>query len=417
MPRKRKSERAGWGEGQIQQLAEDKWLVRASGGTDAGGRRIRPSRIVYGSRRTAVSALRQLQEELDTGTYIPPENMTLGDWLREWFQAEYGCAVGDPRETILKTAKGSGTTASRYESIIRLHIIPSIGNVPIQRLRSTHLRHYFDEVGKTQSMTTLELHYMVLHSALDAAVKERLVRENVASSMMGKPTRDRNDSPADVLENCWEAEEAARFLAVAKEAGPQWAAFFTLALDSGMRKGELCGLQWKDIDWEAGTVRIERSLVRASKEPVFGPVKNRRPRTIMIAPETLALLKAHRKHQIEIKLRMGEAYNDFGLVFAKEPDKYRRQDVIGRPLQANNLGEREFLRLIKKAGVRPIKFHGLRHTCATLLLKARVPVHYVAARLGHTDVGTTLRIYAHAIPSGEREMLEDLRRALGLFQK
>ncbi|MGE5571668.1 MAG: tyrosine-type recombinase/integrase [Bacteroidota bacterium] len=413
----RRKTRARWGDGQIEQLGEDKWLVRASGGIDADGRRVRPPRIVYGSLTQAKRALRELQRELDDGSYIEPSDLTFGDWLRECFQAEYGCAVGDPREAILKTAKRSGTTASRYESIIRLHLIPELGRVPIQRLRTTHLRRHFDRMGKTQSMATLELHYMLLHSALDAAAMERLVRENVASNMMGKPARGSEDSPAYVLENCWDADEAAKFLAAAREAGPQWAAFFTLALDSGMRRGELCALQWRDIDWEAGTIRIERSLVRASKDPILGPVKNRRPRTIMVAPETLSLLRAHRKHQAQIKLSVGAAYNDFSLVFAKEPDKYRRQDVIGRPLQANNLGEREFVRLIRKAGVRPVKFHGLRHICATQLLKARVPVHYVAARLGHTDVGTTLRIYAHAIPSGEKEMLNDLRRALGLSEQ
>ena len=272
----RKKTRARWGDGQIIQVDDNKFLVRASAGFDADGRRIRPSRVVYGSLTEAKRVLRQLQRELDDESYVAPDDMTLGEWLREWFRAEYGCAIGDPRETILKTAKKSGTTASRYESIIRLHLIPELGEVPIQHLRTTHLRRYFDKLGKTQSMTTLELHYMVLHSALDAAVMERLVRENVASNMMGKPARSREDSPADVLENCWEAEEAARFLAAAREAGPQWAAFFALALDSGMRKGELCALQWKDIDWETGTIRIERSLVRASKEPIFGPVKKDR---------------------------------------------------------------------------------------------------------------------------------------------
>lgn len=413
----RKRETRSWGDGQIIQVAEDKYLVRVSGGTDADGNRIRPSRMVYGPRTKAQRVLRELQRELDDDTFVPPEDMTLGAWLREWFQAEYGCEIGDSRKTILEMAKGSGTTAARYESIIRLHIIPAVGKVPIQRLRTTHLRRCFDELGKTQSMATLELHYVLLHTALDAAVRERLVRENVASNMMGKPTRDPKDTTKDVLANCWEADEAAQFLAWVKNAGPQWAALYTLALDSGMRKGELCALQWKDIDWQAETVRIERSLVSASRRPRFGPVKNRRPRTIMIAPETLALLKAHRRQQVEVKLRVGEAYNDFGLVFAKEPDKYRRQDVVGCPLQANNLGEREFARLLKQAKARPIKFHGLRHTCASLLLKARVPVHYVSTRLGHSSVGTTLRIYAHAIPSGEREMIDDLRRVLGLSEK
>jgi len=300
-----------------------------------------------------------------------------------------------------------------YESILRCHLIPALGRVPIQRLRTTHLREYFDEKSQVLAMATLEQHYIIINAALDAAVREGLIRENVAKRMTGKPRADKSDSPRDVLENCWDADEAQRFLAAAREAGPQWAALFTLALDSGMRKGELCGLQWRDIDWQAGTVRVERTLLRAGREPVFGPVKNRRARTIAIAPETLALLKAHRKHQAEIKLAVGPAYHDFDLVFAKEPEPHR-QDTVGCPLQANNLGQREYARILKRAKVRPIKFHGLRHTCATLLLKARVPVHYVSARLGHKDIGTTLRVYAHAIPSGEREMLEDLRRVLGL---
>jgi len=92
----RKKTRARWGDGQIKHLGENKWLVRASGGTDADGRRIRPAKVVYGTRQAAIRALRKLQDELDAQTYIPPEDMTVGDWLREWFRAQWNAEVGDP---------------------------------------------------------------------------------------------------------------------------------------------------------------------------------------------------------------------------------------------------------------------------------------------------------------------------------
>ncbi|MGE5593424.1 MAG: tyrosine-type recombinase/integrase [Betaproteobacteria bacterium] len=396
----KKKTRARWGDGQIIQVGDDRFLVRASGGFDADGRRIRPSRVVCGSLTQAKRVLRELQGALDGDDYVPSQDLAFGQWLEEWLEAE-----------VRQKAPG---TYELYRRTTDKHIIPALGKIKLQRLRTTHLRQYFNDKGRL-AMSTLQQHYIIMHSALDAAVREGIVRENVAKKMMGKPRVDKSESPEDVLMNCWEAEETQRFLKAAQEAGPQWAALFALALDAGARRGELCGLQWSDIDWNEGAITIQRSLRVASREPEFGPVKNKRPRRILITPETLALLKAHRKHQAAVRLAMGPSYHDYNLVFAKEPGRFRH-DTVGCPLQANNLGQREYQRIVKAAGVRRIKFHGLRHTCATLLLKARVPVHYVSARLGHKDVGTTLRIYAHAIPSGERELLEDLRRALGLSQ-
>lgn len=409
------SRRSSWGEGQIVELESGKYLVRASGGADISGRRIRPAKTIYGTRRDAVKALRDLQDQLDQGTYIPAENMRFSEWISEWFEAEYGVEIGASRDELLQCRR-PGRTAETYESIIRVHLLPELGNVPLQKLRSTHLRSYFNK-KKDLASTTLSNHYIVLNSILNAAVRERIIRENPAKHMMGKPTSDKH-VPKSVLDNCWDADEARQFLAAAKQAGPQWAAFFTLALDSGMRKGELCGLKWDDIDWESGTVTIQRNLVRASKnKPIFGPVKNRRPRTIMIAPETISLLKAHRKRQVEIQLAIGrDKYKKFNLIFAKEPGRYRRKDAIGAPLQLNNLTEREYAEAVKRAGVRLITFHGLRHTCATLLLKDRVAPHYVQTRLGHKDVRTTLNTYGHAIPSGERDMVNDICRIFGLSE-
>jgi len=129
-----------------------------------------------------------------------------------------------------------------------------------------------------------------------------------------------------------------------------------------------------------------------------------KPRTIDITPSTVQLLKAHRSHQSEIKLKNRPTYHDHELVFAKEwRDLGRKHDVLGEPLQINNLGQREYRRLIKAADVRPIRFHGLRHTCATLMFQAGVPVKVIQERLGHKRIEMTLGIYAHVLPSMQQD--------------
>lgn len=146
-------------------------------------------------------------------------------------------------------------------------------------------------------------------------------------------------------------------------------------------------------------MRVVQQLTKPGPDPIFGPPKSGRPRTISIASETVDLLRTHRKHQAELKMANRTVYHDFGLVFAKEWGELRsRKDCLGQPLQANNLGERQFDRLTRAANVRRIKFHGLRHTCATLLLRGGEPVHVVAERLGHSDVNITLNTYAHVLP-------------------
>lgn len=194
--------------------------------------------------------------------------------------------------------------------------------------------------------------------------------------------------------HCWEDREARAFLSQAKAAGSQPAAFYSLALDSGARKAELCGLQWRDLDLETATMSLVRQLVRPGLSPLFGPPKNGQARTIALSLQTVALLKKHKAIQAAQRLELGTAYRDFGLVFAKP---------FGEPLQSNNLGQREYWKLIQAAGVRPIKFHGLRHTCATLLLKSGVHIKVASERLGHKKIEMTLDIYAHALPSMQQE--------------
>jgi integrase len=128
-------------------------------------------------------------------------------------------------------------------------------------------------------------------------------------------------------------------------------------------------------------MRIVQQLLTAGHVPTFGPPKTGRPRTVSLGAETVELLRAHKKHQAEIKMANRTTYHDLGLVFAKDwPDLHRAGDKIGSPFQMSSLGQREYNKLVKAANIPRIKFHGLRHTCATLLLQAGQPVHVVSER-------------------------------------
>lgn len=337
-----------------------------------------------GTRQEAEKQLTDLLKALDNGQYVDASKITLGEWLTEWFKAA--------------KARFRPSTATRFEGIINNDLLKaSMASMKLQKVRPIHLEQYY--AAAKVSASTLTLHHTILHQALRKAAKDRLIPMNLAADLDHKPRRTREKVSEGAQAHAWTATEARAFLDTAKAAGPQPAAFYALALESGARKGELCGLRWSDVDLDAGKIRIVQQLLTPGPTPTFGPTKTGRPRTVSIASAVVELLRAHRKHQRELMMANRKTYHDFGLVFAKEwADVRKREDCLGQPLQANNLGQREYAKLIKAAEVRPIKFHGLRHTCATLLLQAGQPVHVVSERLGHSKVSMTMEVYAHVLP-------------------
>jgi integrase len=269
----------------------------------------------------------------------------------------------------------------------------------LQKLRPSHVEAYYADVPAGSR----PVHHTVLRRALRKAVKERLLAMNPATDL-DHPPRRAKEASQDARLNCWTAAEARTFLVAAKAAGPQEGALYATALDSGARKSELCGLQWSDVDLEQGMIRIIRQLTKPGPDPTFGPPKNGCSRDVRLASETIELLRHHKRAQAELKMANRTTYHDLGLVFAKEyGDLTNRKDMIGLPLQANNLGERQFSKIIKAANVKRITFHGMRHTCATLLLQAGEPVHVVSKRLGHARVEITLNTYAHVLPDMQKQ--------------
>ena len=339
---------------------------------------------VRGTKRDAERRLAELVNDTNKGTFVEPSKVTLGEWLVSWLEAI------KPRLTL--------RSYETYRSSILRHLKPKLGMIRLQGLRAIDVERFHADLGL--SLTTGEKIHGILNGALKAAVRADLIPRNVATLAVNKPRAP--EGHADVLANVWEAHEAKCFLETAKAAGPQPAAFYSLALETGMRKSELCGLKWSNL--AEGRLTVQRQLIKPGSNPMFGPLKNKTPRTLELAPETLDLLRKHKRHQAEIKLRNRQYYRDHGLMFAKEWDGLqRRHDVLGNPLQVNNLGQREFAKLLKASGVRRIKFHGMRHTCATLLLQAGVPAHVVQKRLGHKRIEMTMGIYAHALPSMQQD--------------
>jgi integrase len=344
---------------------------------------------LHGTREKAEARLNAMIGAVNNNTYIDPSKTTVIEWLRDWLKL-----------SVKPTARPS--TYIAYEGIVRNHLAKApFADIPIQKLRPSHVEHYYATVGLSPS--AVANHHTVLHRALRKAVKERVITTNPAGDIDRKPQKRRRQRNVDARVNCWTAAEARTFIETAKKAGSQQAALFALALDSGMRKGELCGLRWSDVDLDAGRVRVVQQLWRPGFEPKFGPTKSGLERDITLAPETVALLKAHKKHQATLKMKNRLSYREHGLVFAKEwGDTTNRRDMLGLPIQANHFGARMFAPLVKAAGVRKITPHGMRHTCATLLLLAGEPVHVVAARLGHSDVSITWGVYAHALPDAQK---------------
>ena len=338
---------------------------------------------VRGTKAEAEAKLAELLHQYNRGELIEPTKMTTGEWLQRWIDVY----VKNSKKKRLRTIE-------TYESVVRRHLIPAFDKIPLQQLSAGHIQHYYNTSELASS--TLEQHHAILHQALKVAtINERLLNVNPAEMVVEKPVAEKNFDM-----QVWDEEGVRRFLTVARDAGTEVEAFYTLAIETGMRKGELCGLMWDDVDINARRISVRRTLLKAGPEPVLGVPKTGRGRAITISPQTASLLRKHQLRQKELKLSLGGAYKDRDFVFAKEN---------GDPIQINNFGQRSFANLIESAGVKKIRFHDLRHTCATLLLAKGVNPKIVQERLGHSDISMTLNRYSHVTPT----MQDQAARLLG----
>ncbi len=369
--------RRGHNEGTIFQRSNGRWVAEVSLGD---GQR----KTLYGKTKKEVrekrdAALRAVEQGLPLGD----DRQTVGEYLRSWLPI------------VAPTVRP--WTWQRHREFVELHIVPALGHVRLNRLTAHHIQAFYaDLLNKTGlSSTTVNHLHGTLHKALDKAVLLDLVPRNVSDLVDVPAIRETEIHPLTLAQ--------ARAL-LDGTAGTRRHALYALALDSGMREGELLGLQWRNVDLAGGVVRVEQTLKwdKDKREFVLSPPKTKRSRRqIALAPETLEALRRHRLEQSGEAAALGEAWSggEWDLVFST-----RR----GTPLSASNVYH-EFLRALAGLGLPRVRFHDLRHTCATLALIARVNPKVVSERLGHASVSITLDIYSHVIP----DMQADAAAVLG----
>jgi integrase len=280
----------------------------------------------------------------------------------------------------------------RYSEVVNKHIVPIVGRMQLAKLSPLNIQSlYANRLGVGLSATTVALIHNVLHRALKQAVRWELLTRNVTEAV--DPPRE--TTPEYIT---WNQRQVATFLAVAD--GDNLAALWRLALLTGMRRGELLGLKWEDIDLTRGVLAVRRTISRGSAGTyTFGAPKTAHGRrSIALPTSAVKSLHRHRTKQLEARLGKGSAYKDQDLVFA---------DALGEPIHPNTLTH-QFKQLCARVGVPVIRIHDLRHTSATLMLANGEHPKIVQERLGHADVGMTLNRYSHVTMDMQRTAADRL---------
>jgi integrase len=368
--------------GCLKKRSEDSWSIILTLGrkVDPVTGKSKPDQkwiTVKGTKKEAEAKLAELLHQYNTGEFVSPNKITTGEWLTRWLDVY-----------IMKSSQKKLRTKETYKTVVENHLIPNLGSIPIQKLIPIHLQNYYN--SSKLSSGTLSQHHAIIHQALKVAMQqERLITHNPAELVAEKPN---GKESTEII--TWDEEEIKKFLAVARKKSMQAFVFYSLAIETGLRKGEICGLMWQDINLKECRISVCRTLLKSGKNPTLGSPKNGKSRAITISPQMADLLRRHKVEQNQLKLKMGELFSDLGYVFTKKN---------GGPLQINNLSENEFDKLIKRAGVKDIRFHDLRHTAATLMLGQGIHPKVVQERLGHSDIAITMNRYSHVTPTMQKE--------------
>ncbi|AOQ23856.1 putative prophage phiRv2 integrase [Moorella thermoacetica] len=378
---------AGW----VEKRGENKWRLNVQGGTDAEGKRkVYRKTIEASSRREAEKKLAEFVAEVQKRQYIEPSKLTFAEFVGHWLK-NYADENLAPK------------TLHRYKEMLETRILPAMGHLKLEEIKPLHLLEFYQNLqedgiradGKPGGLSarTILHHHRLIAAILQAAVDWEVIPSNPARKV--KPPQVEKKEV-----NCYDADQVAAMLAALDKEPIKYKVIVVLALATGCRKGEIMGLEWRDVDFENNTIEIRRASQYLPEKGAFTkkPKNETSSRKIAVPASVMDLLKQHKAQQAEQRLKVGDLWRGSNRLFTTWD---------GRPMFPDTISN-WFPKFLKRHNLPPLTFHGLRHTSATLLLAEGVPLKNVSKRLGHSSVTTTGDIYAHALRSVDREAAEKL---------
>lgn len=372
---------------QVDKSGRGVFQVRVYLGRDpATGKRINAVRTVHGTVKDAQKVLRDLLEEKDSGRPVEMSKLSVGAYLDRWLK------TSAEKRLDAETFKG-------YKKVLDLYVRPTLGALPLKRLTGLHIQELYNDLAEdTLGPGTIRR----VHTALGSSLKQAVIWRVLDVNPIAGVDLPRSGKRSFVV---FDREEARLFLVVCE--GHKYGLLYEFAIVTGMRPGEVVGLQWPELDLEAGIVTVKQSLKEISGEKGAWRLKEPKTqsgcRSITIPLELCAKLKVHRTRQKEQRLMAGPEWKGEGFVFTTELGGH----VPSRTLHHN------FTVLRKRAGIeKAMRPYDLRHTCATLLLIAGENPKVVSERLGHASVAITLDTYSHVLPTLQQQASDKLRSAL-----
>ncbi len=361
--------------GHVAKKGQKYYVVLEMGNDPVTGKRRRKWHSGYRLKKEATDALHELVTDVRKGSYVEPSKETFEQYLTRWLP------------TIRETVRAN--TYEGYRGAVEVHLIPHLGQIKLRELDRSTFSTLYSELSRTGRADgkgglgprSIRAVHVTAHKALHDAVKDNLIIRNPTDDA-AVPSKVRSATPS------WSAEQVTQFLASVR-GNRLHAAFSTLAT-TGLRRSELLGLRWADVDLEAGTLAVRKVVSLDKYRPFLAEPKTARSRRVVaLDPGTVAVLKAHRKAQLVERMKAGPAWEQTDLVFASG---------TGGILHPQTLSG-AFERAVTAAKLPPIGIHGLRHSHASLGLAAGLPLVIMSERLGHSSVAITGDTYSHSLPS------------------